>query len=113
MATETITRLIDDLDGSDAQRTVTFGWDGRTYEVDLSKKNVAAFEKIMKPYLAAARSAQATTSRSSTRGRAAATGRGRRRDVQAIREWARANGHEVSDRGRISASIFEAYEAAQ
>lgn len=38
MATETITRLIDDLDGSEAQRTMTFAWDGRTYEVDLSKK---------------------------------------------------------------------------
>jgi len=49
MATETITRLIDDLDGSEAERTVTFAWDGRTYEIDLSKKNVAALEKTMKP----------------------------------------------------------------
>jgi hypothetical protein len=113
MATETITRLIDDLDGSDAQRTVTFAWDGRTYEVDLSKKNIAAFEKTMKPYLAAARSARATPARSSGRGRPATTGARRRRDLQAIREWARTNGHEVSDRGRISAAVIEAYEAAQ
>jgi hypothetical protein len=113
MATETITRLIDDLDGSDAQRTVTFAWDGRTYEVDLSKKNVAAFEKTMKPYLAAARSARTTPTRTSGRSRTATTGAQRRRDLQAIREWARANGHEVSDRGRISASVIEAYEAAQ
>lgn len=56
--TETTTRLIDDLDGSDAQRTVTFAWGGRTYEVDLNKKNVAAFEKTMKPYLMVARSAE-------------------------------------------------------
>jgi hypothetical protein len=113
MATETTTKLIDDLDGSDAQRTVSFAWDGRTYEVDLSKKNAAAFEKTMKPYVAAARSTRATTSRPSARGRVVATGTGRRRDVQAIRQWARANGHEVSDRGRISASVFAAYEAAQ
>ena len=112
MATETITRLVDDLDGSDAQRTVTFAWDGRTYEVDLSKKNAAAFEKSLKPYLAAARSTRATTARSSSRGKSAVSG-ARRRDLQAIRDWARAHGHEVSDRGRISASIIEAYEAAR
>jgi Lsr2 len=113
MATETITRLIDDLDGSEAQRTVTFAWDGRTYEIDLSKKNAAAFEKTMKPYLAAARSARATTARSSGRGRSAGAGARRRRDLQVIRDWARANGHEVSGRGRVSASVIEAYEAAQ
>jgi hypothetical protein len=113
MATETITRLIDDLDGSEAQRTVTFAWDGRTYEVDLSKKNAAAFEKTLKPYLAVARSVRPATTRSSSRGRPGGTGPRRRRDLQAIRDWARANGHEVSDRGRVSASIVEAYEAAQ
>jgi hypothetical protein len=113
MATETITRLIDDLDGSEAQRTVSFAWDGRAYEVDLSRKNLAAFEKTMKPYLAAARSARATTARSSGRRRPAATSARRRRDLQAIREWARRNGHEVSDRGRVSDAVIEAYEAAQ
>ncbi len=112
MATETITRLIDDLDGSAAERTVTFSWDGRTFEVDLSKKNAAAFEKTMKPYLAAARSTRATSARSSSRGRSA-TGARRRRDLQTIREWARGNGHEVADRGRVSASVVEAYEAAR
>jgi hypothetical protein len=112
MATETITRLIDDLDGGDAQRTVTFAWDGRAYEIDLNKKNAAAFEKTMKPYLAVARGVRPTTG-SSTRRRAAPTGTGRRRNLPAIREWARANGHEVSNRGRISVSVVEAYEAAQ
>ena len=111
MATETITRLIDDLDGGDAQRTVTFAWDGRTYEIDLSKKNVTAFEKTMKPYLAVARSVRAAGS--STRRRSSVTGAGRRRNLQAIREWARANGHELSDRGRIPDSILAAYEVAQ
>jgi hypothetical protein len=113
MATETITRLIDDLDGSEAERTVTFVWDGRAYEIDLSKKNAAALEKVMKPYLAAARSARPTTPRTSTRGRSTGSGTRRRRNLQAIREWARTNGHEVSDRGRVPASIVDAYEAAQ
>ncbi len=117
MATETITRLIDDLDSSDAERTVTFTWDGRTYEVDLSKKNAAALEKVFKPYLAAARSVRPVTARSLTRATRGAghpgTGVRRRRDLQAIRDWARAQGHEVSDRGRVATAIVEAYEAAR
>lgn len=113
MATETITRLIDDLDGNEAERTVTFAWDGRVYEIDLSKKNIAAFEKTMKPYLVAARNARPATARSSARGRSTSGSAQRRRDLQTIREWARANGHEVSDRGRVPASIVEAYEAAR
>ena len=113
MATETITRLLDDLDGSDAERTVTFAWDGRAYEVDLSKRNIAAFEKTMKPYLAVARSARSTSARPASRGRQTGTRARRRDDLQVIRDWARANGHSVSDRGRVSASIIEAYEAAR
>jgi nucleoid-associated protein Lsr2 len=113
MATQTTTRLIDDLDGSEAQHTVTFALEGRAYEVDLSKKNVAAFEKAMKPYLAVARSARSASSPASRRGRSTGTAARSRRNLQAIREWARANGHEVSDRGRVSASVIEAYEAAQ
>jgi hypothetical protein len=112
MATETITRLIDDLDGGDAQRTVTFAWDGRAYEIDLSKKNVTAFEKIMKPYLAAARSVRATGS-STGRRPAGTSSRRPQRDLQAVREWARANGHQLSDRGRIPVSVIAAYEAAK
>jgi hypothetical protein len=113
MATETITRLIDDLDGGTAERTVTFSWDGRSYEIDLTKKNLAAFEKVMKPYLDAARSASppSRTYRRRAAPRGASTGGGRRDDLAVIREWARAHGHEVSDRGRVSATILKAYEA--
>jgi hypothetical protein len=112
MATETTTRLIDDLDGSDALRTVTFAWDSRTYEIDLSKKNVAAFEKTLKPYLAVARSVRPAAG-SSTRRRSTATKAGPRRNLQPIREWARANGHQLADRGRVPDSVMAAYEAAQ
>lgn len=114
MATETITRLIDDLDGGTAERTVTFSWEGRSYEIDLSKKNSAAFEKTMKPYLDAARSGSAPSRAPRRRpAHGASTGAGRRTDLAAIREWARAHGHEVSDRGRVSATIVAAYEAAR
>ena len=109
---ETIVTLTDDLDGSKADRIILFAFQGASYEIDLSKKNATAFEKALAPYIDKARKAP----------RAAASGRGRRsggsaprsdkQHLAAVREWARANGHDVSNRGRISASVVEAYEAA-
>jgi Lsr2 len=114
MATETISRLVDDLDGGNADRTVAFGWDGKTYTIDLSKKNIAAFEKALKPYLAAARPARRARRQSASRsGSRAASTANKSANVATIREWSRANGYQVSDRGRIAASIVAAYESAQ
>ena len=62
MATETFTRLVDDMDGGKAERTVVFSWDGKGYEIDLSKKNIAALEKALKPYVTAARKMPAARS---------------------------------------------------
>jgi hypothetical protein len=117
MATETFTRLVDDLDGSKAERTVAFSWDGRSYSIDLSKRNIAAFEKSLEPYISAARKEQSTRpARGRARGGRGAAGGGaaggRRRDLSAVRTWARANGYEVSDRGRIGGDVVAAYEAA-
>jgi Lsr2 len=113
MARETITRLVDDLDGGNAERTVSFGWDGQSYEIDLSKKNISTLEKALKPYLDAGRRLRGATTRSTRRtGRANSTGSADRGKLQDVREWARANGHEVSERGRIPSAIREAYEAA-
>ena len=64
MAREVIEKLIDDLDGGDAAETVTFGLDGATYEIDLSKKNAAAFRKSLARYVSAAR--RSSTSARST-----------------------------------------------
>ncbi|MCW2491776.1 MAG: putative Lsr2-like protein [Frankiales bacterium] len=111
MATETITRLVDDLDGGTAERTVSFAWDGKSYEIDLSKKNIAAFERAIRPYLTAARTPRSTSGGGPRQGRRAVSTR--RTDLPAIRDWARANGHEVSDRGRIAAGVVEAYEATR
>jgi len=113
MATKsvTITEFIDDLDGSKADRTVSFAIDGTSYEIDLSKKNAAAFNKALKPYLDAARKVRRSTGKAPTRG-----GARRRRtagpDLAAVRNWARANGHAVSDRGRVPATVLDAYSAA-
>lgn len=106
MATQTMTKLIDDLDGSTAERTVTFGWDGHVFEIDLSKKNIAALDTVLKPYVSAARRVRGPGAR--VNGRRAG---GKRSNMPDIREWARANGHEISDRGRIPVAVVEAYEA--
>jgi hypothetical protein len=102
----------DDLDGSPNAETVTFSFDGRSFEIDLSKKSRAALEKALKPYIDAGR---AVGSRSGTRSGGNARGRGRRSsavDLAAVRAWAADNGIAVSDRGRISTSVLEQYQAA-
>jgi hypothetical protein len=120
VATEIVTMLRDDIDGSTAERTVAFVWGGAGYEIDLSKKNLAEFEAILAPYLTAARrvGGRATSlrgrgaSRSGARGRSSANGAaGAGIDLGAVRSWAEANGHAVAARGRISATVLDAYAA--
>lgn len=106
MARETTIRLVDDVDGSEGKETVKFGLRGIDYEVDLSSKNVAALDKALAKYVEAGR--RVASPRSSRR-RQAAT----KVDVGAIRSWARENGFEISDRGRIPIEIREAYDAAR
>ena len=117
MARKTTIILEDDLTGdllADGDGgTVTFALDGQSYEIDLSEKNSAQLRADLQRYIEAAR--RITSPRSSSAGaRPAATGRGAlsRQESQEIREWARKNGHEVSDRGRIKTSVVEAYRAA-
>ncbi|WP_369140616.1 histone-like nucleoid-structuring protein Lsr2 [Modestobacter versicolor] len=108
--------LSDDLDDSiSADETVTFALDGTTYEIDLSEKNAGEMRDVFGKYVNAARKVSSRGTRASGAGRSRATGGGGRMDREqagAIREWARKNGHEVSDRGRIPAAVVEAFEAA-
>ena len=108
MAKQTVVTeiLVDDLDGTPGERTVTFMWDGVPYEIELSRKNAAAFEKALKPYIDAGRRIRVG------RVRRAAGGRSDKRDLGAIRDWAAHNGFAVSARGRIATSVIEAYESA-
>jgi len=112
MAKQVITVLTDDLDGSDADRTIEFGFDGINYTIDLSDKNVGKLRKALDPYLTVAAKVGRTngTSRIASR-TAAAPARSNRDQNQAIREWANKNGYEVSERGRIPSSIVEAFHA--
>jgi len=114
MARRIVHQLVDDLDGSvlDAGEgeTVLFSLDGIAYEIDLTEDNAAALRGALEPYVAAARS---ISSRSNASGAARPRRRAGQQDVGAIRQWARDNGHQVSERGRVPASVIEAYEAAQ
>jgi hypothetical protein len=106
---ETVVTLTDDLDGSKADRSVSFAVNGVNYEIDLSKKNANAFEKLLAPYVAGAR--RIPNRRRGSRAGAGSRAAGRS-DVSSVRDWARENGYEVSDRGRIPAALALAYEAA-
>jgi len=98
--------LIDDLDGGDADETVEFGLDGSAYEIDLSAKNAGKLRDALAEYVAQAR----RVSRKRTTQRAKPSGRGA--SAAHIRQWARENGYEVSERGRVSTEVREAYAAA-
>ncbi len=105
--------LSDDLDETlTADETVSFALDGTTYEIDLAEKNAREMRDAFARYISAARKV-GRTGRASGGGRSRATGgRMDREQAGAIREWARRNGHQVSDRGRIPASVVQAYEDA-
>lgn len=109
MAQKHIVRLVDDLTGDDAAETVTFALDGSRYEIDLTADNAAQLRDTLAVYIASAR----RSARSSARPLGAPR-RGTRADREqtaAIREWARNNGHQIGDKGRIPGHIIEAYHA--
>jgi len=118
MAKTTITQVTDDIDGSKDAEEVSFSFRGADYVIDLGKKNQAAMEKALKPYLDAAtktarRSSSTTAKRPNSKASPTKASRSSsRQDLAVIREWAKSNGIEVSDRGRISRSIMEQYAAA-
>jgi len=106
MAQKITVALEDDLDGGPADETVRFGLGGTEYEIDLSTKNANAFRRQFAPFIEHAR----RTGRGQRRGRGrAVSGRERTADIRA---WAKDQGITVSERGRISASVAEQYEAA-
>lgn len=113
MAQISTVRLVDDLTGGQADETVTFALDGRTFEIDLSESNAARLREQLKSFVAAGRRSGATSdqggrSRKAPRQKTAA-GSGDRQRNQTIRRWARDNGYVVSNRGRLSSEIIDAY----
>jgi len=104
MAQKVQITFIDDVDGRAADETVKFALDGVAYEIDVSTGHAREMRGALAPYVSAAR----RVSGRSTQKAAKPTGR----DHNAVRTWARANGHTVSDRGRIRADILDAYDNA-
>ncbi|NOV97249.1 Lsr2 dimerization domain-containing protein [Isoptericola halotolerans] len=109
MVQKTQVVLIDDIDGSDGDETVTFALDGVSYEIDLSAAHAAELRESFAQWIGHGRR---TAARSAPRASASRRGRTDREQLQKIREWARDNGHQVNDRGRIPGRVLEAYEAA-
>ena len=95
--------LVDDIDGSPADETVSFALDGKEYEIDLNDKNAGKLRDALAPYVGHARRAAGRR-----RGRSGAGGP----SPADIRAWARDNGFDVPDRGRVSSEVREAYLAA-
>ena len=112
MAQKTLIQLVDDLDGSalvDGEgKTVTFALEGVSYEIDLSQSHVDELTQALAPYIAVGRKVGGRKSTART-----SVGKSDPAELQKIRDWAKNNGHAVSDRGRIAASVRDAYNAAQ
>jgi hypothetical protein len=123
MAQKTIVTLVDDLTGEEAEdiSTVEFAIDGVTYEIDLDEKNSAALRDALADYVAAARRTGGRRATATTRRRSGGAGTGTpratspggydRETSKQIREWAKTQGFEVSDRGRVPNNVVEAWEA--
>jgi hypothetical protein len=98
--------LEDDIDGGPADETVRFAYDGRQYEIDLSSQNADVLRSSLGKYIEHARKAHAAP-------RQPRGSRNHRADTAAVRAWAKEQGKEINDRGRIPASVMEEYQAAQ
>jgi hypothetical protein len=99
--------LIDDIDGGEAEGTVRFGLDRVGYEIDLSVAHSEDLHKALAPYIAHAR--KVGGSRRVSRGR---SGNGSAVDTHKVRQWARGQGIEIKDRGRVPADVVEKYRQA-
>ena len=109
MAQKVQTLFIDDLDGSAAEGTVRFGLDGTEYEVDLNAEHAQALRDALVRYVSAARRVGSNARRPARNGRKAlASGM----NPTEVREWAKAQGIEVKDRGRVPAEVVVKFKAA-
>lgn len=110
MARKIVHQLVDDLDGTVLEpgegESVIFAVDGKSYEIDLTEKHANDLRDALAPYISAGRRAAGAAPKAQRR-------RGTNsRDLGAVRAWAKENGYTVSDRGRVPATILEAYDAA-
>lgn len=110
MAQKVQVLLVDDIDGGEAEETISFAVDGSSYEIDLSVDNAARLREALAPFVEAAR--KAPSRRGPVRGGKQRTAPSRERSAE-IRAWAKAAGKQVNERGRIPQAIMDEYHAAQ
>lgn len=110
MAREMKLVLTDDIDGSKAAETVSFSLDQGDYEIELSSANADKLREVLAPYIASGRRVTRNRVLGGRKGGSGSTKSGP--DTKKVRAWAKEQGYDVSDRGRIEASIQEAYDAA-
>jgi len=110
MAQQVTIRLVDDLDGSEATITLSFGFDAKSYEIDLNEANANEFKKVVSRYINSARLVSSVTRRAQSRTRN--NGSQSKIDVGSIKQWARENGLPYPERGRLPHSLIAQWEAA-
>ena len=108
MAQKIQTLFIDDIDGGAAEGTVRFALDGTAFEIDLSTAHSDELRKTLATYISHARKVSGTTRRA-PRGRRAG---GDAVNTAQVRGWARENGFDIKDRGRVPADVVARYQAA-
>jgi Lsr2 len=109
MAQKVQTLFIDDLDGSEADGTVRFGLDSTDYEIDLNTKHAQELRDALARYLSASRRIGSAARRPARSGRSARTSG---LNTTEIREWAKTQGIDVKDRGRVPAELVVKFKAA-
>ncbi|MGW7352378.1 histone-like nucleoid-structuring protein Lsr2 [Streptomyces sp. NPDC054784] len=110
MAQKVQVLLVDDLEGGEADETVTFALDGKSYEIDLNTTNADKLRDALADFVKAGRRTGGRSGRGKAGRTATASTAGQ--DTAKIRAWAKEQGYEVNDRGRVPANIREAYEKA-
>ena len=108
MAQKIQTLFIDDLDGSAADGTLRFGLDGADYEIDLNAEHAQALRDALARYVSAGRKTGGARRQARTTRKAQPNGA----NPTEIREWAKAQGLEVKDRGRVPAELVVKFKAA-
>jgi hypothetical protein len=105
MVKHVVETVLDDIDGSKNAATYTFALNGEEWSIDLSDKNAKKLSSALEPFITAGKKVGG-------RKKARGNSKGTRKDLADVRAWGQANGHSVSERGRVPAALLNAYDAA-
>ena len=112
MAQKIQTLFIDDIDGGAAEGTVRFALDGTEYEIDLNAKHSDELRSALGQYVTHARKVGGSARRAGRAAGRAGRGAGSSLNTTEIRSWAREQGYDIKDRGRVPADLVAKYQAA-